>query len=494
MNFGTLLSAAVFGILLAPVAFASQCTGGGPRPEWVDSPETVTADYFFAAGVSADPDASLAERIATAKQNALKSLSEVIQVSVKNSLILEQSSRKSGGSELTDSSLTSITNTSTDASLRNVESVATWEDRKTCDLWLQVRVSKKHVEEGKREGLAKTLFSVLNDQLVIAQNAKETPENRMSAVFASLDVLPRIGFEFVPGANSKVYYSGLLERLKNELQKSLDDLESARKVMSSAEMLLNKAAGQNNETEKSRTLGEAASMYKTLLAKHSNGLPPIFEPGDILFKLGEVEELRGSSCGAKNYFQQAADSRQINDRRVIALGKVKSLSCSDEDMEKTLWRQYFEGHPITFICYFKTSTDRGSWNKACDGLNNIVRPLGADITVRMQALTSSQLQALEKGIVPDALTEPDKLVLGIVAVGKMNNRIDRDSRDREYQFDGAMNTFLLDNGSSVFSDRFQGKTGWNPVSPEMVMDVLAINVVKRWRDKFSRFLRHELSQ
>jgi len=26
------------------------------------------------------------------------------------------------------------------------------------------------------------------------------------------------------------------------------------------------------------------------------------------------------------------------------------------------------------------------------------------------------------------------------------------------------------------------------------MDVLGINVVKRWRDKFSKFLRHELNQ
>jgi len=57
-----------------------------------------------------------------------------------------------------------------------------------------------------------------------------------------------------------------------------------------------------------------------------------------------------------------------------------------------------------------------------------------------------------------------------------------------------MTTFVLENRTAVFADRFQGTTGWNPISRQMVMDVLGINVVKRWRDKFSKFLRHELNQ
>lgn len=479
--------------LISPL-YAAQCSGGGPKPEWVDSPESITAEHFYAAGVSDNPNASLAERISTAKQNALKNLSEVIQVSVKNSLVLEQSSRNVSGNELTDSNLLSITKTSTNASLRNVESIATWEDKKTCDLWLQIRVSKKHVEQGKREGLAKTLFGMLNDHLAVIQNESTPAKSRMSAVDAAFDVLPRIAFEFIPEASSKDHYSNLLSRLKHELQGLLDDIEQARVDMNSSDLLLNKASGQNNEIEKSRTLGEAAKIYKNLLAKHNSGLPPVFEAGDILFKLGELEEIRGSSCGAKNYFQQAADSKYINDRREIARKKAGALNCSAEDMDKTLWRQYFEGHPTTFICYYKTNTDHGPWNKACDGLNNVIRPLGADITIRTQPLSSRQLGELQKGAIPNELAERGKLVLGVVALGNINSRVDKDSRGREYQFDGAMTVFLLENGSTTFSDRFQGKTGWNPVSQEMVMDILAINVNKRWRDKFSKFLRHELNQ
>lgn len=266
--------------------------------------------------------------------------------------------------------------------------------------------------------------------------------------------------------------------------------------LNSADLLVNKAAGQSSEIERSKSLAMAAGIYKTLLAKHSNGLTSVFESGDILFKLAEVEESRGSSCGAKNYFQQAADSKQLNDRREIARKKSEALRCSPEDMEKTVWRQYFEGRPTTLICYFKASADQGAWNKACDGLNNVIRPLGADITIKTQAFSNTQLQALQSGTIPPELAEGGKLVVGIVALGKMNNRVDHDPQGRghEYQFEGGMTTFLMDNGALVFSDRFQGTTGWNPISQEMVMDVLGINVVKRWQSKFSKFLRHELSQ
>lgn len=479
---------ALLGILLSPLSFAAQCSGSGARPDWVDSPESVTGEYFLAAGVSDDPRASLAERIATAKQNALKNLSEMIEVSVRNDLVLEQSSRNVAGKELTDSNLQSITRTSTNASLRNVEAVATWEDPDTCAIWLRARVSRKHVEQGKREGLAKTLFAVLNEQLAVVQDESAPLNGRLSMVDAALEMLPRIALEFIPEASSADYYGQLLNRYRKELQQMRDDLDQAKLALNSADVLVGRAAGQTSEIDKSRTLGTAAGAYKTLLAKHANGLPPVFESGDILFKLGEVEELRGSSCGAKSYFQQAADSRQINDRREIARKKAETLSCSPEDMEKTLWRQYFEGRPTTLVCYYSAGGSKGAWNKACDGLNNVIRPLGADVVVRVQPLSAAQVQEFQQGGIPNSLGQPGHLVLGIVALGKMK------SRGNEYQFEGGMTTFVLEDRTAVFADRFQGTTGWNPISRQMVMDVLGINVVKRWRDKFSKFLRHELNQ
>jgi tetratricopeptide (TPR) repeat protein len=475
-------------ILLFSNAASAQCGGSGPRPDWIDSPETVTADYFFAAGVSANPRAALAERIATAKQNALRSLSEVIEVSVKNSLVLEQSSRKSWGFELTDSNLSAITQTSSNASLRNVEIIETWEDPKSCDLWLRARVAQSDVEKGKREGMSKLLFASLKANLELAQNENEALAKRLSAVDASRDMLPRIAFEAIAEANSAEFYNQLLSKLGLELRQALDKVKQARADWDAANLLVSEASAQPNESEKSKRLAKAATFYKSLLARYGSGLPDVFASGDVLFKLGEVEELRGSSCGAKSYYQQAQDSKQLNDRREIARKKAETLGCSAQDMEKTLWRQYFEGRPITLICYFKAGAQAGAWHKACDGLNSAIRPLGAEVTLRTKSLSDKQLLAFTQGALASGTIESQQgLVLAVVASGKMVKRAG------EYQFDGEMASILLDEGELVFSDRFKGITGWNPISAEMVMDVLGINVIKRWQGKFSKFLHHELN-
>ena len=485
-------------LLLAvfPLSGFAQCTGGGSKPAWVDSPEAISDGYYSAAGVSDGGSGSLSERNSSAKQNALKNLAELIEVSVMNSLVLEQTRRDNAGKVLTDSNLRSVTKTSTSASLKNVETIATWEDPRSCVIWQQVRVSKQHVEQGKKEGLARLLFGVLSDQFALAQKESNALDARLSAVDAALDILPRIALELVPEASSAGYYSQQLKRIKNELGAAHGDLNQAKEALSSADLLVNKAGEQINEAAKSKSLGSAASLYRGLLAKYSNGFSPLFEPGDILFKLGEIEELRGSPCGAKNYYQQSVDSKQINDRRIIAKKRAETLACSAADMEKTLWRQYFEGQPTVIVCYYSANSDRGVWHKACDGLNSIIRPLGADIAVKALPISPAQLKAVQSGDIPSSMGETGKLVLGIFASGKMNSRADQDSprRGHEYQFEGGMATFLLENGKAIFSDRFQGTTGWNPISSQMVMDVLAINVVNRWREKFSKFLRHELDQ
>lgn len=500
MNIRVSFAIVLLSVVFSPLSFAAQCAGGGARPAWVDSPESVTDKHFFAAGVSDDTKATLADRISSAKQNALKNISEMIEVSVKNSLILEQSSQEKSGRAITDSNLRAITQTSTNASLKNVEVIDTWEDPKTCAIWLRARVSKLQVEQGKRAGLAKTLFGVLNDQMAVAQDETASLNARLSAVDTALDVLPRIALEFIPEASSAAYYSQILNRIQQKLGLSSNELAQAKKIMGDADSLINKAASQTDESEKSKLLGSAASSYKDLLVKHSNGLPPLFGQGDILFKLGEVEETRGNSCGAKSYYLQSADAKHLNGRQAIARKRGDALVCSAEDMERALWRQHFEGRPTLIVCYYHFKTeglwakaDQAVWQKACDGINNIIKPLGADTTIKMQKLSSAQLEELQGGGIPGSLIEKDRLLLGVFASGIMNNRIDKESpgKNREYQFEGGMSTFLVEEGKTIFADRFQGKTGWNPVSSQMVMDVLAINVVKRWREKFSRFLRHE---
>ncbi|MGJ4748454.1 LPP20 family lipoprotein [Leptospira sp. SA-E8] len=109
--------AAPFFLAGTGLAHAATCPGNGPQPGWVSSPDAIASGHFYAAGVSSQTRGPLAERLESARQNALRNLASLVQVEVRNSLTMEESQRQSGGAVLTESSLRTLTETSTQASL-----------------------------------------------------------------------------------------------------------------------------------------------------------------------------------------------------------------------------------------------------------------------------------------------------------------------------------------------------------------------------------------
>lgn len=478
--------------LLLPPAYAASCPGGGARPEWVHNPDTITEQHYYSAGVSHQADAPLSERLTSARQDALRNLSSMIQVEVRNALTLEQTRRQGGGTVLTESNLRSLTETSTRASLENVEAVESWEDPASCQVWVRVRVARSVLEQKRREGLARQLFTLLTEQMAAAQDAARPLDARQAALDAAQDALPRITLSLVPEASSAAYYQQQLRRLADALGTARTEVQGARKLLDDADAQLNQAADQSSEPARVRLQRAAIANYRSLLQKHPNGLAALFGPGDLYMKLGEVEELRGNACGARNYYLQAVASRQVVDRRAVAQKRAEGLSCSAADMDKALWKQYFEGRKIDLYCVHSTKPAPQAWSKACDEVGNQFRALGAEIDARGIQLPPPQAQALLQGEVPPGLGTKGRSLLAVLATGTLNTR--QEGGGREYQFQGMLWTLLLDEGESVYSDRFQGATGWNPISPEMVMDVLALNVARRWQGRFTSFLRKDLPQ
>jgi hypothetical protein len=488
----------ILGILLlvCSLSVRAACTGSGPRPSWIASPDMITEEHYWSAGVSSESGGPLSSRIATARAAALKNLAETLQVNVRSSLELEQKRQQAGGAVLTESNLRSVTETSTNASLENVEAVETWEDPAGCLVWVRVRVAKKIVEQKQREGVGRQLFAVLTDKLGTAQDAAASMEARQAALEAALDALPRIPFDLIPEASSQAYYSQLLKRVGDALGSARGDIKQARTLLDQAEGFINNAAGQAAEAARVRSLLSAINIFRDLLYRYPTGLAPSFGPGDLYMKLGEVEEMRGNTCGAKGYYQQAVEAKQLVDRRAVARKRAETLNCSPAEMEKTVWRQFFEGRDVDIVCFHNTRGAPSAWPKACDEVGNVVRSLGAEANLSAVQLSAAQTQSMLKGEIPASLGKAGKPILGYVASGQMTTRQDGESgkQGREYRFEGMIWTLLLDNGQTIYSDRFQGTTGWNPISAEMVLDVLALNVVKRWRDKFSKFLRHEVDR
>ncbi len=463
---------------------AASCRGSGPRPAWVDSPESIAEGYFYAAGVSADAREPLAERIASARQNALKALSGMIEVSVRDALILEQSSVRRWGSEFTDSKVSAVTQTSTAASLRNVEVVATWEDAATCDLWLRARIAQRDVDNGRRDALARMQFDAMRAQLALAQDATQRAAARADALAGAEELLARIELARVPQAAAPEHYRASLDQLRAALQAE----QSAQGDLQTADRLLGEAALQSDRTVRAERLMQAAATYRGLLSRFPGGLSGVFASGDLLFRLGSLEEARGDQCSAKDYYRQAQQAPQLEGRAATAADKAQALVCTPAEMTQARWRRFFEGRTVALQCAYRVAGKVVAWHKACDGLDAQLRALGARVE-RAPALEGAQVEQLAEQGVPDGLVRDERLVLLLVADGRVATRAAaQPGAANEYQFDGRMAVVLLDGTQQVFADRFSGMTGWNPVSQQMVMEVLALNMVKRWQKMFGKFL------
>ena len=82
-------------------------------------------------------------------------------------------------------------------------------------------------------------------------------------------------------------------------------------------------------------------------------------------------------------------------------------------------------------------------------------------------------------------------VLLFVAKGKVKNRKNaKNPMGEDHQFSGKIYSYLLNNGKLDFKDKYTGTGGWNPVSEEMALEVLGLNVAKRWKSKYLKHIKN----
>ena len=60
----------------------------------------------------------------------------------------------------------------------------------------------------------------------------------------------------------------------------------------------------------------------------------------------------------------------------------------------------------------------------------------------------------------------------------------------DHQFSGRIYSYVLHDGELEFKDKYTGTGGWNPVSEEMAVEVLGLNVAKRWKKKYLQHIRN----
>lgn len=205
---------------------------------------------------------------------------------------------------------------------------------------------------------------------------------------------------------------------------------------------------------------------------------------------------------------RAEQSKQLNNARYIALNnaldKIRDGSTSSAERASSLAKakstlaqidfsvlesveseayfrrllekmesQSLSGKTVALACVQRISGVDEPWHKACSELETLLQESGANVSL----FDVAELDQLKQ----------TKASMLIIASGKVDTRDSKSSAfPTDYRFNGQVVT-TLSLGSEGFKDSFSGLTGWSPVSQQMTMDVLALNITKRVRQRLIKF-------
>lgn len=466
-----------------------------PKPAWVGFDRDFSrleGDHYEGVGFGERGGQSASEQIKASRQAAIESLVTSIQVNVKTSLVQESSRRESGGVAVAESSLKSVTEATATLSLKNMQTADVWLDRESCVVWTLLRVSRAVVEASRREQYALALLDLLKQQIKLADDPASPPERRAGAYRQAQTLIGSIEFAALSDAPPRSFFDQQLARLGSAVGEASEADVSLRTAVRDADRLLEQARQEIDAAKRAQVQREAARRLLALAEKYPLGVDGVFKPSEVSLRLGLLERERGNFCAAQAYLQRAIAGGSETDR-ARAQAALADGSCDAKQQLEEAWRKTFGNKKIALVCSTQLGTAVNSWTKACDVFGAQIRNYGG--TVVPQGLKKLPTPLADAGT-QDPLTryiEPagqDGTLL-VLAQGRLNRRQGENSAfgGQDYQYSGQLAAFFIADDKLVFSDNFQATSGWNPVSEQMTMEVLALNLFNRWKGKFSDYVK-----
>lgn len=482
---------ALFGLMTNAYSESCDFLPPAPQPDWTFESPAIEG-YYVGVGLAESDNMGADEQIEQARQSALNDLASGIKISVHSSLKVDIREQKSSGRAIVDQDVQQITETIIDTSLKNVEVDSTWLDRKRCIVWVRVKISRKVVEAMEHREVQATLLARLDSQYDKARNRQSGPEERDVALKQAYVLLDEIDFKALKGGQSKAYYKQLLDSLAGRVSKRVGHEQKAEKLRQEAESLLLKANSAGDADQRKKFTVDAVAKLRAIIAINPIGVSSGTHVGeDAAFKIAEVEKARNNACEAQLQYEIVRDRSKSDEWITKSNQMLETVKCTRKNRKTRTWRKEFDGIRTSFICAYDLRGGIDEWDKPCENIASFLQSYGA-------------LSGVDTGLMPDQIVKlayqldknsaaANKLkdkgrVLMFVARGKIKNRNNpRNPMGEDHQFTGKVYSYLLDNGKLEFRDKYTGTGGWNPVSEEMAMEVLGLNVAKRWK---SQYLKH----
>ena len=446
--------------LMNGYAAASECSqqSAKAKPIWVD--EIGGDGSISGVGIADITSEGWPQARSIARQNALNEFAKALLVNVESedTLNIKRSSSDSGPS--VTSEFESLSTLSSSVTLRGIEPSDDWIDNESCLYWILI---KKDKEEANLIFMESRLENLLDGM----QDGARSFEARYQNFQEAETLLAGLGDEANTLPNA-AKFEVMREKMQLQKQNSVVALEKIR----SLELLLN----VNNAQQ--RRIGYRRLTDLVNQQRFERETDVVAEP--ILFYAANYERSENNDCEAIRLYQRIEEESGFSYWVDLVKARKAGLSCTELEGAKSRLREYFAGGEVSVYCFYRSGPNVKRWKKACSEIKRELQ--------KISATTNERAENAENVFTRSQSREFDTLgsdSIALFASGAFEDR-ENESQSRstkEFRFSGDFQVLVLKDQALVFEDEFSAQTGWNPVSKEMVMDVMAINVVKRLRTK-----------
>lgn len=480
-----LLAALVGAGLTAPAA-AKDCDflPKAPAPGWVSGSPSEKGFYTGVGQAPAENDTA-AQGIERAKQAALRDLAGNIEVFVRNETRVREKAAGTPDELQSRIEFESSTETAASALLTDVQADPIWLDRRACVVWTRVKIEEPVVRALQRKQTELAKLKLLKSLVATAEDSGSTVELREKSLEQAAGLFPRIDYSYAPDGSSEGLFRRAIEKLREVLARARGRFEINARDFADAQGQLQHARREDGIAAQA----QLATGAKTLLTKVAASAPynaaPDYWPEQATLALAEFERDTGNPCEAKHLLRELERRSGESDWQERAIRLQDGLSCRAEEREVQSWRRLVYGREATLLCAYKLGAKPRAWDRVCADTQALLTSHGALRVSVPDAGPAQQAQWVEKcrnGCKEPALAKDLAIVL--YAQGSMATRNNKENpMGRDHQFKGQVTSYVLNNGKAEFNDQYNGIGGWNPVSADMAMDVLAIQAGKRFREK-----------
>jgi tetratricopeptide (TPR) repeat protein len=232
---------------------------------------------------------------------------------------------------------------------------------------------------------------------------------------------------------------------------------------------------------------QALALLDRIVADYDKALNPPFGIDDSFFLMAECYERMNMFSKAVEIYDRLRNAAINSATREVARKKWTELI---GQAEEHAWLEKFFRRRIAVLAVVGLEGAVRAWPKMRNEAQNWLKQQGGNVVAMAEPGNLEEVAQwdlhVEKTFQYMADAKLDVLLF-ITANGKIVKRENGEGR-QDYRFEGSVKTVVIENRNIGYSDAYSVMGGWNPINEQMCLDVLALNVLKKWKEGFQKTL------